>query len=93
MLRSVPGESIWHHGARNHFSNWLRARAELALAEELRPRTLSEFEDAASPTGTVIGPKLRSGFCSPGRTKMGWRRPGSCSSKARLCSATKVPSG
>lgn len=46
LLRTVPGESIWYHGGRNHFSNWLRARAELTLAEELRPRRLSEFDDA-----------------------------------------------
>ena len=45
LLHTVPAESIWYHGARDHFSNWLRARAELTLAEELRPRRLSEFED------------------------------------------------
>ena len=45
-LATVPEESIVHHAGRNHFSRWLKARTEFALAEELRPRTL---EDYASP--------------------------------------------
>jgi len=40
----VPVESIAFHGERNHFSNWLKARTELQLAEGLRPRRVSEFE-------------------------------------------------
>ena len=43
-LRTVPEESIAFHGERNHFSNWLKARTEFALAENLRPRKVSEFE-------------------------------------------------
>ena len=35
-----------HHAGRNHFSRWLKARTEFALAEELRPRTLDDY---ASP--------------------------------------------
>jgi hypothetical protein len=42
-LRSVPAESIAFHAARNHFSNWLKARTEFALAQKLRPRKLSDF--------------------------------------------------
>jgi CheY-like chemotaxis protein len=45
-LASMPAESIAYHAERNHFSNWLKARTEFALAEELRPRRLSDFEDA-----------------------------------------------
>lgn len=45
VLRDVPVESIVHHALRNHFSNWLRARSEFALARRLRPRQVSEFED------------------------------------------------
>lgn len=37
-LKTVPAESLAYHGARNHFSNWLKARTEFALAYELRPR-------------------------------------------------------
>jgi CheY-like chemotaxis protein len=44
MLRTIPVESLAFHGERNHFSNWFKARAEFALAQRLRPRTVSEFE-------------------------------------------------
>jgi hypothetical protein len=42
-LRSVPEGSIGFHASRNHFSNWLKARTEFALAHELRPRRVSDF--------------------------------------------------
>ncbi|MCW5804008.1 MAG: histidine kinase [Deltaproteobacteria bacterium] len=45
-LHTVPGESIAYHAARNHFSSWLKARTEFALADELRPRKISDFADA-----------------------------------------------
>jgi len=45
-LATVPEESIVHHAGRNHFSRWLKARTEFALAHELRPRTLADY---ASP--------------------------------------------
>jgi len=43
LLHTVPAESIAYHGERNHFSNWLIARTEFALAHKLRPRKVSEF--------------------------------------------------
>ena len=43
QLRTVPAESLAYHGERNHFSKWLKARTEFALAHRLRPRTVSEF--------------------------------------------------
>ncbi|MGH9551248.1 MAG: DUF5752 family protein, partial [Terriglobales bacterium] len=42
-LREVPEESIAYHSERNHFSRWLRARTEFALAQKLRPRKVSDF--------------------------------------------------
>ena len=45
QLASVPAESIEYHAARNHFSHWLMTRTEFALAQKLRPRKLSDFED------------------------------------------------
>jgi len=42
-LRTVPAESIAYHGQRNHFSRWLTARTEFALAQKLRPRRVSDF--------------------------------------------------
>jgi len=45
-LETVPDISLLHHANRDHFSNWLRARTEFALASLLRPRKVSEFRDA-----------------------------------------------
>ncbi|MFH1016599.1 MAG: PEP/pyruvate-binding domain-containing protein [Pseudomonadota bacterium] len=42
-LLTVPAESIAYHAERNHFSNWLTARTEFALARKLRPRKVSDF--------------------------------------------------
>jgi len=43
QLATVPAESIGFHGEKNHFSTWLAARAEFALAHRLRPRRVSDF--------------------------------------------------
>ncbi|MFT5287786.1 MAG: CheY-like chemotaxis protein [Planctomycetota bacterium] len=43
-LISVPAESIGYHAARNHFSNWMKARTEFALAARLLPCKVSEFD-------------------------------------------------
>lgn len=42
-LRVVPQESIAYHAERNHFSTWLKARTEFALAHRLRPRKVSDY--------------------------------------------------
>ena len=47
-LRDVPAESIAYHAARNHFSHWLMARTETGLAQQLRPRKLSDYPDLES---------------------------------------------
>jgi len=44
-LARVPIDSLIFHGERNHFSHWLIARTELALAEKLRPRRLSDYRN------------------------------------------------
>jgi CheY-like chemotaxis protein len=43
LLHEVPVESVAYHGQRNHFSHWLMARTEFALAQKLRPRKVSDF--------------------------------------------------
>ncbi|HLN57650.1 MAG TPA: PEP/pyruvate-binding domain-containing protein [Thermoanaerobaculia bacterium] len=43
-LATVPAESLAYHAERNHFSRWFKARTEFALAHELRPRKVSDFE-------------------------------------------------
>jgi CheY-like chemotaxis protein len=46
QLQTVPAESVVFHSQSNHFSHWLMARTEFALAAKLRPRKVSDF---ASP--------------------------------------------
>jgi hypothetical protein len=46
QLQKVSAESIVFHAQSNHFSHWLVARTEFALAAKLRPRKVSDF---ASP--------------------------------------------
>jgi hypothetical protein len=50
----VPEESIAFHGERNHFSMWLKARTEYALAEKLRPRKVSDFGSLADLRRDVV---------------------------------------
>ena len=45
LLASIPLESVEYHARRNHFSNWMRARTEFALARRMRPRKITEFGD------------------------------------------------
>jgi len=42
-LQNVAGECLMYHAQRNHFSHWLMARTEFALAAKLRPRKVSDF--------------------------------------------------
>jgi CheY-like chemotaxis protein len=43
LLHTVPDDSLKYHSERNHFSNWLKARTEFALAYRLRPRSISDY--------------------------------------------------
>src|SRR5579862_3933094 len=43
QLQTIPAESLMYHAQRNHFSHWLMARTEFALAAKLRPRKVSDF--------------------------------------------------
>ncbi len=45
-LRIAPIESVAYHAERNHFSVWLKAHTEFAIAHQLRPRKLSDFDSA-----------------------------------------------
>ena len=44
-LHTVPAQSLGYHSQRNHFSRWLTARTEFAVAQKLRPRKVSDFAD------------------------------------------------
>jgi CheY-like chemotaxis protein len=54
-LGTVPEASIAYHAARNHFSRWLKARTEFALAHELRPRRLEDFGSVSAMRQDLIG--------------------------------------
>ncbi len=43
LLHTIPADSLAYHAERNHFSHWLMARTEFALAQKLRPRKVSDF--------------------------------------------------
>ncbi len=43
QLQTVPADSLTYHAQSNHFSHWLMARTEFALAAKLRPRKVSDF--------------------------------------------------
>jgi len=43
QLQTVATDSLMYHAQRNHFSHWLMARTEFALAAKLRPRKVSDF--------------------------------------------------
>jgi len=45
LVEIVPVESLEFHARRNHISIWLRARTEFAMAEQLRPKKVSDFKD------------------------------------------------
>ncbi|MDY0109739.1 MAG: PEP/pyruvate-binding domain-containing protein [Candidatus Krumholzibacteria bacterium] len=47
VLQEVPDASILHHASQDHFSTWLRARTEFALAAMIRPRKVHEFANTA----------------------------------------------
>ena len=43
-IESVPEESLLYHAQYNHFSNWLAARTEFALASRLRPVDIRDYK-------------------------------------------------
>lgn len=47
-LRLVPDASIEFHAARDHFSNWLKARTRFELSNRLKPVKVDQFESIDS---------------------------------------------
>ncbi len=45
ILHRIPDAVLCYHAARNQFSAWLMARAEIELAAQLRPLKVSDFSD------------------------------------------------
>ncbi|MCX5882972.1 MAG: phosphoenolpyruvate synthase/pyruvate phosphate dikinase, partial [Deltaproteobacteria bacterium] len=46
-ISQIPDESLLYHATRNHFSNWLMARSEFALASTFREVQVGEFQNTA----------------------------------------------
>lgn len=42
-IKDIPEESVRYHANNNHFSNWVMARAEIALAARLHKKNFTEF--------------------------------------------------
>jgi len=47
-LDNIPDESILFHADRNHFSNWIMGRSEIALASKFRRVTTRDFDSVAA---------------------------------------------
>jgi len=43
QVARIPEASLWYHAGRNHFSHWIMARSEIALASQFRAVQASEF--------------------------------------------------
>jgi hypothetical protein len=50
----VPEESLWYHARRNHFSNWIMARSEIALASFFREVQASWFSSTEQLRGYLV---------------------------------------
>ena len=53
-LAQIPDECLWYHAKRNHFSNWIMARSEIALASSFRDVQASAFSSAGELRAYII---------------------------------------
>jgi len=54
-IREVPAASLEYHASRNHFSNWLVARSEFAMAAVMRPQQVTDFDTAEDMRTQTLG--------------------------------------
>ncbi len=54
-IRTVPDEVLLFHARGNHFSHWLAARGEFALASAIRPWRVEDFKDMTALRNYLIG--------------------------------------
>ena len=54
QLRVIPSESIRYHAERNHFSNWVMARAEVALATRLHRDHVSGIKSCSDLRDDIV---------------------------------------
>ncbi|MEM7049776.1 MAG: PEP/pyruvate-binding domain-containing protein [Acidobacteriota bacterium] len=55
VLPNVPGPSLLFHAERGHFSNWLMARSEFELAQEVRSHQVTDFTGAEDVRTYLVG--------------------------------------
>lgn len=53
-LETIPAESLKYHLERKHFSKWLKARTEFALADRLRGTSLQDVPDIEFVRDTLV---------------------------------------
>jgi len=53
-LAHIPDASLRYHAERNHFSNWIMARSEIALASKFREVQASDFASVAEMREYII---------------------------------------
>ncbi|MCH5327633.1 MAG: phosphoenolpyruvate synthase [Coprobacter sp.] len=53
-IMSVPDDSLYYHGSRNHISRWLYSRAMFPIAELLRYRTFSDIGEVQAARELVF---------------------------------------
>lgn len=53
-VATIPDDSLLHHASRNHFSNWLMARTEFALASTFREVHVSDFSNIAEMRKYIV---------------------------------------
>ena len=53
-VAAIPEECLWFHGTRNHFSRWLMARSEIALASTFRKVSAADFKNADEAKEFII---------------------------------------
>lgn len=54
QLQVIPEESIRYHTTRNHFSNWVMARAEVILARRLHKDFIENFNDMEAVRADLV---------------------------------------
>ncbi len=54
LLAKIPDESLMFHASRNHFSNWIMARSEVAVASKMRKARVGDFADVSALRGYLI---------------------------------------
>jgi hypothetical protein len=53
-VETIPEDALWYHARHNHFSRWLTARSEVALASSFREVDASDFTSAGEAREFII---------------------------------------